>query len=173
MRRSIQAARLDMRAALRVKAHGGHRHLLADIGPTAGGIAKEELVEIGTADVEAVGVDWVEPVGEGDALAQLVRDELRPRLEDADALDILQHTQAREQAQVLRQQRFADVKARMPILLQKDDVTPALGQQSRCGRACRSAANDKNVAGLWRQQLTSIIYRDSGRASLGYCKHQD
>ena len=75
------------------------------------------------------------------------RDELRAVLAHADALDLVAHAQALEQRQVQRQQRLADVKARMVFLLRDDHAPAALGEQGGDGRAGGSAAQDEHVAG--------------------------
>ena len=41
---------------------------------------------------------------------------------------------------------FADVEARMPLLLEQHDVAAALGQQGRGGAAAGSAADDQDFA---------------------------
>ena len=54
--------------------------------------------------------------------------------------------EALEQRHVERQQRFADVEARMAFLLHHDHVAAALGQQGRDGGAGGAAADDEHVA---------------------------
>jgi hypothetical protein len=55
--------------------------------------------------------------------------------------------QAREDRQVDRQQRFADVEAREHFLLQDQDVVAVVRQQVGGGRARGPAANDQDVRG--------------------------
>jgi hypothetical protein len=78
----------------------------------------------------------------------LRRDELDPPLGHADALDLLAHAQAVEQRPVGRQQRFADVKARVVLLLEQHHAPPLSGQQGGHGAAGRPAADDQHVAGF-------------------------
>jgi hypothetical protein len=84
-----------------------------------------------------------EPAG----MVVLGRDELDPPLGHADALDRLAHAQALEQRAVGRQQRFADVKARVVLLLDQHHAAPLAGQQRGHGAAGRPAADDQHVAG--------------------------
>jgi len=69
-----------------------------------------------------------------------------PGFFDADGVDLFQHAQPLEDRQVVRQQRFADVKARVVLFLEQGDAPALLREQGRDGRAGRSAAHDKDVA---------------------------
>ena len=64
-----------------------------------------------------------------------------------------------EQRQVMRQQRLADVKARVMIFLRQNDPAAPAGEQRRDGGASRPATDDKNVAilpGLQRAEVSLI-----------------
>jgi hypothetical protein len=113
-----------------------------------GGVAKEQLVELGAAHLPRVGHRLVPRLDELDELAVLVvgRDELDPVLGHADRLDLLAHAEALEQRGVGRQERLADVKARVVRLLGDDDVAAGRGEQRGDRRARRPAADDEDVA---------------------------
>jgi hypothetical protein len=113
-----------------------------------GGVAKEQLVELGAAHLPRVGHRLVPRLDELDELAVVVvgRDELDAVLGHADRLDLLAHAEALEQRGVGRQQRLADVKARVVRLLDDDDVAAGRGEQRGDRRARRPAADDEDVA---------------------------
>ena len=114
----------------------------------AGGVAKEQLVELRAAHLPGVGHRLVPGLAEFDELALLVvgRDELDAVLLHADRLDLLAHAEPVEESGVGRQQRFADVKARVMRLLEQDDVAAPFGEQRGDRRAGRAAADDEHVA---------------------------
>ena len=74
------------------------------------------------------------------------RDKLDAELGHADLVDLFAHAQALEQLDVARQQRLADVKARMLGLFQQHHVAALLRQQRGHGRAGWAAADDEHVA---------------------------
>ena len=74
------------------------------------------------------------------------RDELGAVLGHADTLDLGAHAEPVEQGDVGRQQRLADMKARMASLLGQHHVAAALGEQSGDGGAGRTAADHENLA---------------------------
>jgi len=81
------------------------------------------------------------------------RDELDAELGHADLLDLFAHAQPLEQADVGRQQRFANVKARVLCLLEQHDTAALRGEQRGDRRAGRAAADHEHVAGFgltWR-----------------------
>ena len=125
-------------------------HALALEGARAlgGGVAEQDLVELGAAHLPGVRHRLVPGLAELDELAMLVvgRDELDAVLRHADRLDPLAHAEPVEQGDVGRQQRLADVKARVARLLDDDDVAALLGEQRGDGRAGRAAADDEHVA---------------------------
>ena len=61
-------------------------------------------------------------------------------------VDLIAHAELVEQLDIARQQRFADVKARMMVLLEQDHAAPLPREQRRDGRAGRTAADDQDVA---------------------------
>src|SRR5205085_2935522 len=73
------------------------------------------------------------------------RDELGAVLGHADAPDLVGDAELLEQGHVERQQRLADVEARVARLLDDDDAAAALGEQRAYGRACRPAADHQDV----------------------------
>ena len=83
------------------------------------------------------GIDLSDRLGELERRGVVVpgRDELGALLLHADGVDLVAHAELLEQRQVRRQQRFADVEARMVCLLEQHDVAAALGEQRRGGRA--------------------------------------
>src|SRR5258708_6509864 len=74
------------------------------------------------------------------------RDDLDTIFQHPDPLDLLGDPKPLEQRQVQRKQGFADVKARVPILLDENHMPAALGEKRGDGRPGRSAANDEHVA---------------------------
>src|SRR5579885_1855021 len=83
---------------------------------------------------------------EGDGLAVIRRDELDAVFEHADALDLIADAEPLEERKVERQQRFADMEARVLVLLDENHAPAALGQKRGDGGTGGSAADDENVA---------------------------
>ena len=69
-----------------------------------------------------------------------------PGLQHAHRVDFIAHAQPVEDRQIARQQGFADVEARMRVLLQQHDIPAGLGQQGRGGRTRGAAADHQHVA---------------------------
>ena len=129
--------------------HVDMRHTLVLEGARAqlGGVAKQQLVELGAAHVHRVGKRLVHRLGKEEAAGVLMpgRHELGTQLGDADGLDLGAHTEPVEQRHVHRQQRLADVKARVLGLLEQHHVVALVGQQRGHGRTGRAAADDHHV----------------------------
>ena len=135
-------------AAVR-EVHARHTHAFQDLGALGGAVAKQEVVEFGAADFVGVWLSLVECEGEMELVVAAdleVRVEIGAGLLDADGVDLLQHAQPLEDRQVVWQQRFADVKARVVLFLQQGDPPALLREQGRDGRAGRPAAHDKDIA---------------------------
>src|SRR5581483_11773347 len=115
--------------------------------PLAPGVAEQDLVEFRAAHLVRRGKGLVPGVGELEARHIVVPrgDELGAELGHADALDVLRHAELLEQRHVERQQRLADVEARMARFLEEDNVAAALGEQGGDGRAGGPAADHNNV----------------------------
>jgi len=64
----------------------------------------------------------------------------------ADFLQFIPDPQALQDGHVERQQRLADVKARMTLLVHHGDIATFLGEQGADGGPGRAAADDKNLA---------------------------
>ena len=135
-------------AAVR-EVHARHTHAFQDLGALGGAVAKQEVVELGAPHLVGVGLTLVQREGEVELVVARdleVRVEVGAGLLDADGVDLLQHPQPLEDRQVVRQQRFADVKARVVLFLQQGDPPALLREQGRDGRAGRSATHDKDIA---------------------------
>ena len=121
---------------------------LAGVGAAFARMVIEHLVEILAPNLIGMRRTVADGARKGvGAVAPLVfRLEIRAELEYAERSDLLEHAQAFEDRQIHRQQRFADVKARMMRLLEGDNLVAAACQQNR-GRASRRApADDRDIA---------------------------
>jgi hypothetical protein len=76
----------------------------------------------------------------------LRRVELHAPLLQADGFHLLADAQRFEQPRAGRQQRFTDVKARVPGLFHQQHVAPLARQQGGGSAAGRPAADDQHVA---------------------------
>ena len=85
---------------------------------------------------------------EGVVAALVVGLEVGAGLVDPQRPHLLQHAEPLEYRQVHRQQRLADVEARVMGLLERDHVVAAARQQRRRRAAGRAAADHHDVAGL-------------------------
>ena len=120
-----------------------------DLGARACGTPDENLVEFGAPDLIRICQGLVPGMRKLELLVPSVvgRNEFRTPLLHADGAHLLGHAEPLEQRQVGRQQRLADVKARMARFFEHHDAVAAFGEQSRRGRAGGSAADDQHVAG--------------------------
>ena len=84
--------------------------------------------------------------GVGVVAALVVGLEVRTGLEDAERAHLVEHAEPLEYRQIHRQQRFADVKARMARLLERDHLVAAACEQCRGRAAGRAAADHGHVA---------------------------
>ena len=129
--------------------HVDARDALALEGPRAAlaGMAEQQLVELRAAHVHRVREALVHRLAEVEMAAVVVpgRDELGAVLADADGLDLGAHAEPVEQRHVHRQQRFADVKARMLRLLEQHHVVALVREQRGHGGTRGSAADDHDV----------------------------
>jgi hypothetical protein len=109
-----------------------HAAVLARLGDHARGAAEEDLVEFGAAHLVGDRHRAVGGVAEQEARAVGVRgrDEGRARLHHPDLGHLARDTQLLEERQVRRQQRLADVEARMGILF---PPAPRGGRARRAG----------------------------------------
>jgi hypothetical protein len=142
---------------------------LDDLRAHLGGAADENLVERRAPDLIGEGQRFVPGVAELEFLMAPVEggDELRAPFLHADAPYRLRHAQALEQRQIGRQERLADVEARMPRLFNQDDPIALLGQQDRGSGPCRSAAHHQNVAGGQAGKGVGWARQSAGRARGG------
>ncbi len=139
----------DHAAARRAgQCHVRHPGALGGARAALGGAAEQDLVERRARHL--VGGRWRlvqrQVERERAALAGLVVDELGAGLERADRRHRVGHAQPAQQRHVGRQQRLADVEARMLGLLQQHHVAATLGQQRRRRAAGRAAADHQDVA---------------------------
>jgi hypothetical protein len=114
----------------------------------ARGAAEEDLVELGAAHLVGDRHRAVGGVAEQEARAVGVRgrDEGRARLHHPDLGHLARDAQLLEERQVRRQQRLADVEARMGIFFHQDHAVAALAEQGRDGRSSGTATHDDDVA---------------------------
>ena len=135
--------------AVGVELHVVDARALDGAGPARGGVAEQQLVELGAPHLPGVGHALVPRVAELEqALVRMVgRDELHAPLGHADALELRTQPELVEQRDVGGEQRLADVEARMARLLQQHDVAALAGEERGDGRAARAAADDQYVAG--------------------------
>ncbi len=126
----------------------GDAGVLVDARAAVGGGLEQEVVEVGAGDLPARGEALIEPLGEGelDGAAGVVGDELGAGLVDADGGDAVADAEAVEDGGVEREQRLADVEARVFGLFEQHHVPPAFGEEGCGGGAGRAAADDENVA---------------------------
>ena len=75
-----------------------------------------------------------------------VRLELGGILSNSDPVKFLPHTELLQDRHVERQQRFADVETRVPVLVHNRHVAALLRQHCADGRAGGAAANDEHLA---------------------------
>src|SRR4029077_6628241 len=115
---------------------------------TRAGAAFARMIEQHLVEILApylVGVRWAVADGTrervGVVAALVGRLEIRPRLEHPQRAHFLHHAEALEYRQVHRQERLADVKTRVVLLLQRNYPVAAPGHQGRLGAAVGAAAN--------------------------------
>ena len=115
-----------------------------------GGIAEQQLVELGAAHLPGVGHRLVPGLGELDEAAGASwsgETNSTPHLGMPMRSTSVAHAEPVEQRGVGRQQRLADVEARMARPSRASDhVAALLGEQGGDGRAGGAAADDENVA---------------------------
>ncbi len=155
-------ARLQRITAALIGAHvepGGARALLlhcrhfvafAGVGAAFAGMLVEHPVEILAPNLVGVRRALADGAGEreGVVAAPIVGFEIRAGLEYAECAHLVEHSQPLEHRKIHRQQRFADVEARMTLLLERDHTMAAPRQQRRRGTACRTAPDHRDVACL-------------------------
>src|SRR5207237_315145 len=117
-------------------------------GALARGVAKQDFVEFRAAYLIGRRKGLVPSVGKVEADRLLVpgRYEFGAVFRHADASDLFGHAQPLEERQVERQQRLADVKARMALLLEQHHVAAALREQRRERRSGGSPADNEYFA---------------------------
>ncbi len=124
----------------------------ARVGAAFAGMLVQHLVEI--LPPHLVGVRRAFADGarerEGVVAVLVVGLEIRAGLEHAERAHLVEHAEPLEHRKIHRQQRFADVKARMVRLLERDHSMAAPRQQRRGGAAGRTAADHRDVALLAR-----------------------
>jgi hypothetical protein len=113
-------------------------------------LRSREVVEVGAMHLESARQGLVERLAEVERLllAVIHGAELRAVLHQADLPHFLEHAKPLEQRVVVREQGFADVKARVAVLLEHHDLPAALREQRRDRGARRSTADHHDVAGV-------------------------
>jgi len=127
--------------------HRVHAGAFDDLGAGARGMADQDLVELGAADLIGIGHGLVPGVAEAEVLLPAIPrgDEFGAPFLHADGAYFLRHAELFEQRQVGRQQGLANVKARMTRLLDHRDPMTAPCQQCRGGGAGWAPADDEHV----------------------------
>ena len=121
-------------------------------------IAEQDVVELRAAHLVGGRIGLVPCIREIEHRRPVVpgRHELHAILRHADGLDFLGHAQALEQLQVQRQQRFADVEARMTRFFEQHDVASLLREQGGDRRPGGAATDHQDFAsGLSRHTAPS------------------
>jgi hypothetical protein len=121
----------------------------------------EHLVEVLPPHLERVRRTRADGARKGVSVvaALVVRLEVRTGLEDAESAHLVEHAEPFEDRQIHRQQRLADVEARVARLLQRNHAVAAAREQCG-GRAAARAAADHCYVTLIDCHATRVI---SGR----------
>ena len=136
-------------ASVRCKHHIAHAAAFDDCGTQTGRIAQQDLVKLGAPYLVGKRHGLVPRVGKLErlGLARMPgRDKFSAPLLDADSLDRSGHAELLEQRQVGRQQRLADVKARVMFLFKDHHLVALPGQQRTRSGTRRPTANHQHVA---------------------------
>ncbi len=154
----VHAVHFD--AAAGEKLHRPGPACLLHVHALAPRIAHEDVVELAALHLVGMGHGLVPGFGEVEHLGLVVmrRDELRRPLLHADGTDLVGDAETLEQRQIGRQQRFADVKARVLRLLQQHHPVALLGQQRCHGGARGTAADHQHVAICCSIRLPGVIH---------------
>ncbi len=142
---------LHQRVAALGKLDVRHAHPLDHPGALGGAVPQQQVVELGAAHLVGIGLALVQREGELELVVAAdfqFGGEIHAGLPDADGVHLLEHAEAPEDRQVVRQERLADVKARVALLLEHHHVAPALGEQRRHRRPGGSAADHQYFAAL-------------------------
>ena len=112
------------------------------------GVVVEHFVEILAPYLVGVRRTLADRAGEGVGVvaAFIIGFEIRTRLEHAHGAHLVQHAQPFEHGKIHRQQRFADVKAGVMRLLERDHLVTSPRQQCGGCTAGRAAADHRHVA---------------------------
>jgi hypothetical protein len=129
---------LNARATLRratLQLNAAHAAALDHLGAGTRGVADQDFVELRAAHVVRVRHRLVPGLREAKVLLAITAwgDELGAPFEHADGAYLVGDPQLFEQRQIGRQQRLADMEARMAVLLQQRDVVAAACQQGGDG----------------------------------------
>jgi len=110
------------------------------------------MIEFGAAHLKRVRPALIERLGklEADGLVVYMRFEFGGVLANADRLQLVPHPQPLQNWHVKGQQRFANVKARVMLLIDHGNVAALLRQQCGDGRSGRAAADHENFAMAFR-----------------------
>ncbi len=148
MGRSVLRPSLHARRAVPVEDHPSRLPSLAQVRAARPGAPEQELVEFVARDLKRVVPARVECLGERVShRASVVRagHETRPVLREKPGSHLVQRTHRFEHPEAGRQQRFAEVEARMTFPLEHDHATPSPRQARGADRACRTAADHRDV----------------------------
>ena len=81
---------------------------------------------------------------------------IRAALDDAKRLDRFAHSEGIKDRHGHRQQGFADMKARVAVLLKKEHAAPHAREHDRGRTATRSSAHDQYISGPADQHKSSL-----------------
>jgi hypothetical protein len=151
-RRGAPSSSVAHLGAVGVEENFAHAAAFERLRAARGRVVEQDLVHLRAPHLPCKRHRFVPGVGESDARGVFVvgRDEFGAELAHADALDLLAHTELVEQRDVGRQQRFADVKARVTRLLDHHHAAAFAGQYGGGGGSSRAAADNEDVAGFER-----------------------
>ena len=148
LRVAVLALDLHADGPVVLEEHVEHARAFVDVDAVLAGVVEHHLVELAAHDLPGLRalVRLVVPEVERRGQLAVRVDELHAVLLDEVALlHLRQHVQPLEHPVGLRNQRFADVKARETLALEELDAIAALGDQRGHRRSGRTAADDDDV----------------------------
>ena len=136
-----------------------HRLVAFARARTAGaGMLEQHAVEVRTPHLIGVRRAVAESAAkrEGVVAALVVRLEVCPALADTERTHLLEHAQPLEQRQVHRQQRLADMEARVMRLFHDDHAVAGSREQCRGGTACGAATDHRHITAFHAHRSASL-----------------
>jgi hypothetical protein len=136
-------------AVVRRKSHIADPAALDDLRAQPDGIADQDFVELGSPHLVGERHGFVPGIPESEGLGLVGvpgRNKFRAPFLDANVPDGLTHAELLEQLQIGRQQRLADMKARMMSFFKDRHLVTLLRQQRPYRGARRATTNHQDVA---------------------------